>query len=262
MLPSFASLLGARSLGPNPRPWPSWRVAATPRSCRGCWRTTHRVAPLIAAQLAGSPIVYQNFPDGLEGKGHFGVTDEPLTANALLHAVHAKFAIEFYTWAPLPKDLDRLRFARILLEPDAPAPGTAPLPFPRIREAALAMRDILQRDGLKAVPLLDGGNGVALWMPLADAPHALPLRTWLHVVCNEAAIAYPELVTTEPNTHRDGRVHLHVSSDAPHRFSAVPYSLRPPALTVHAGDLGRARRDRERGRVRRPRYAGAARGRR
>jgi hypothetical protein len=39
-------------------------------------------------------------------------------------------------------------------------------------------------------------------------------------------------VSTEPNTHGDGRVHLHVSSNAPHHFSAMPYSLRAKGMTV------------------------------
>jgi hypothetical protein len=51
-------------------------------------------------------------------------------------------------------------------------------------------------------------------------------------VCSQAATRYPDLISTEPNTHHDGRVHAHVSSNAPRRFSAVPYSLRAPNLTA------------------------------
>jgi hypothetical protein len=79
---------------------------------------------------------------------------------------------------------------------------------------------------LEAIPVLDGAAGMALWIPLADAPHATPLRAWLHRLRNRAAMLHPDLVSTEPNTHLDGRVHLHVANNAPRRFSVVPYSLR------------------------------------
>jgi hypothetical protein len=69
-------------------------------------------------------------------------------------------------------------------------------------------------------------------VPFADAPHAVAARGWLHTVSSAAAIRYPDLISTEPNTHHDGRVHVHISSNAPRRFSAVPYSLRAPNLSA------------------------------
>jgi DNA primase len=126
----------------------------------------HLVASALEKSLGGSPLVYKNYPGGLDKNGHFGITAFPLTANRLLWAVHAKFAMEFYTWAPLPRDEDRLRFARLLLEP----PEKSEVRFARGREAAQAIRRRLRREAdLRAVPLVDGGNGIALWIPLADA---------------------------------------------------------------------------------------------
>lgn len=186
------------------------------------------VGPQIAAHLADTPIVFRNYPDGnLDGSGVFHVTHVPLSVNKLLWLVHAKYAIEFHTWAPLPRDNDRLQFARLLLEA---APDIA---FDRTKLAALAVRALLfDRARLEAIPLLDGGTGIALWVPVADAPHAAPLRLWLHAIANEAAARHPDLISTELNTHKDGRVHLHVSSNAAGRFSAAPYSLRGAKLTV------------------------------
>ena len=184
-------------------------------------------APAIESSLGGTPIVFRNFPAGLERDGIFHPTAVPLTATKLLWCIHAKYAIEFYTWAPLPDDGDRLRFARLLL---LPPQG---VDFERIKLAALAVRALLfDRATLEAVPLLDGGSGMALWVPLADAPHAKPLREWLHGIANQAATLHPDLISTEVNTHNDGRVHLHVSSNAAGHYSAVPYSLRAPNLSV------------------------------
>jgi len=185
------------------------------------------VAPLIEHSLGGSPIVFANYPSGIDKAPVFHRTDVALSRNKLLWLVHAKYAIEFYTWASLPQDEDRLRFARILLEPPEG------VPFQRVKLAALAMRAALfSAAELEAVALLDGGRGIALWIPLADAPHAVPLRAWLHALCARAVAKHPGLLSTEYNTHHDDRVHLHVQSNAPGHYSAVPYGLRAQSLTV------------------------------
>ena len=185
-----------------------------------------RTAELINASLADTPLVLRHFPRGLAQPGSFEVTPFGVSVNRLLWAIHAKYAVEFHTWAPLPADDDRLQFARILIESPAGAD------FARVKLAAKAMRTVLADVHLRAVALLDGGTGMALWVPFADAPHAVPLRAWLHVLCSRAAIRFPDLLSTEANTHHDGRVHLHISSNAPRRFSAVPYSLRAPGFTT------------------------------
>ena len=74
------------------------------------------VAPLIEASFAQTPIVFVNYPKGVDEGGVFHVTTVPLSAEKLLWLIHREFAIEFYTWAPTLLDVDRLRFGRILLE--------------------------------------------------------------------------------------------------------------------------------------------------
>jgi DNA primase len=186
-----------------------------------------RVAPLIDAAFSRTPIVFVNYPRGIGESGVFHVTTVPLGVNELLWLIHAKYAIEFYTWAPTLLDVDALRFGRILLE------AAPTVPFERVKLAALAMRALLFGDAkLQAVPLLDGGTGMALWIPFADAPHAQPLRTWLHALCKHAVALHADLVSTAFNTHNDGRVHLHVQSNAAGHYSAVPYSLRAQGMTV------------------------------
>ena len=150
-----------------------------------------------------------------------------LTANKLLWLVHAEYAIGFFTWAPAKLATSELRFGRILVM--AP-PRVA---FERVKLAARAMRALLfDVAKLEAVPLLDGGTGMGLWIPFADTPEANALRAWLHALCKRAVALHPDLVSLSPNTHHDGRAHLHVSSNAADRYSSVPYSLRAPRLTL------------------------------
>jgi DNA primase len=185
------------------------------------------VAPLIDTSFCGTPIVFANYPQGIEKGAVFHETTVQLSVEKLLWLIHAEYAIEFYTWAPMLLDVSALRFGRILIE--AP-PGVE---FERVKLAALAMRALLF-DGakLEAVPLVDGGKGMALWIPFADAPRALPLRKWLTGLCRRAVALHPALVSMLYNTHHDGRVHLHVQSNAAGRYSAVPYSLRGQGMTV------------------------------
>ena len=195
------------------------------------------VAPLIDASLSETPIVFVNYPNGTDDHGIFHVTTVPLSVNKLLWLIHEEYAIEFYTCAPTLLNVAAPRFRRILLE--APA-GVG---FERVKLAALAMRALLfDVAKLEAVPLLDGGTGMALWIPFADTPQAQPLRAWLHALCTRAVALHPDLVSTAFNTHHDGSVHLHVQSNAAGHYSAVPYSLRAQGLTVctpiHWEELG------------------------
>lgn len=123
------------------------------------------VAPLMEASFAGAPIVYRNYPGGLDKDGIFYVTSLELDAKKLLWLVHAKFAIEFLGWAPLRTDEHRLRFARILLE------APVGVDFTRVKKAAFVVRDLLRKEcRLQAVPLVDGGSGIALWIGLPTRP--------------------------------------------------------------------------------------------
>ena len=183
-------------------------------------------APLIAAHFAGEPIVYADFPPGLHGQPHFAVTDVPLSATKLLWCVHRYYAIEFHSWAGLIGDEDRLRFARILIEPHQAA-------WPLVRQAATLLRETLAKHHVAAIPLVDGIGGIALWIPLADAPYAVAVRAWLHSIVNPLVAAHPTLLSTQPNTHDPHRVHIHVTSNACGHYSALPYSLRgAPSLPM------------------------------
>lgn len=195
------------------------------------------VGPFIEASFAETPIVFANYPKGVDQQAYYHVTTVPLSVDKLLWLIRREYAVEFYTWAPTLLDVSALRFGRIVL---AAPPGVG---FERVKLAALEMRALLfDVAKLEAVPLLDGGTGMALWIPFADTPQADVLRPWLHALCQRAAALHPDLVSTAFNTHHDGRVHLHVQSNASGLYSAVPYSLRGQGMTVcapiHWDELG------------------------
>ncbi len=206
------------------------------------------VASIIERSFAHTPLVYAAFPNGfthppswhsaVEGPvppGAQTVSVElkhgtsryfALTAEIVRTlSAHPKGAIEFHGWGCVPADPHRARFAHILLEHDAP-PAPLALQNSDLVDGALLLRDQLAEVKIQAIPIVAGRNAIALWIPLGGGPQYPDVRSWLHAICNEAAHRHPQRFTCEANTHRDGRVHLHVSSNAPGRYSALPYSLR------------------------------------
>ncbi len=134
-------------------------------------------------------------------------------------------ALEFHSWTPIASNPSALRYARILLETGSIDRGPN---SKSTRDAALVLRAVLRERGLRAIPLLDGKGGVALYIPFDDAPDYADVRRWLHTLANDAAARYPDLFTTEPNSAGGSRVHVHVRNNAPGFSSALPYSLRGP----------------------------------
>lgn len=199
-------------------------------------------APILERLFGGTPLVWVTWPFGpskapfyhgqLSPKvplrvPHVDVTTSSgthryttLTADQVEHlAAHG--AVEFHGWSPTPADPSRAAFARLLIEQH-----DASLPFDQVKEAALALRALLFSEGLECVPVLDGEAGIALWIPFADGPAYPDVRLWLHRLCAKAVSAHPDLVTLEPNTRGGKCAHLHITSNAPGRHSALPYSAR------------------------------------
>ncbi|MDB5070694.1 MAG: polymerase LigD, polymerase domain protein [Candidatus Eremiobacteraeota bacterium] len=201
-----------------------------------------RVADLIAANFPLAPVVPVYYPDGLDAGAHYGGCvhdDHPLpatvptvqvafpnhprryvaaTADSLLWLVH-RGAIDVGSWTPSPHDPDRLGHARIILSPRGGATHE------HVAFAMLALRTVLLHYGVEAIPVLDGFAGAALFIPFNDAPAYDAVRAWLHVVVNAAVAHSPNLITADPHDQKSQRVHANVGSNAPGRFSSLPYAL-------------------------------------
>ena len=185
-------------------------------------------ATLLDASFAGSPIVFADFPRGFHAPPRFRVTQLCLSTARIDWLVQREYAIEFHSWAPLPGEPERLRFGRILLEPPRAERG-----FAQMKEAALVMREQLRTAAdCDAIPLLDGTGGIALWLPLLDAPLATKVRARLQRLCARAAALHPRLLCSGA-LPSEKRVRLDASTNAAGQYSPLPYSLRgTPALPV------------------------------
>lgn len=92
-----------------------------------------------------------------------------------------------------------------------------------VKEAALELKAALDAQQIRAVPLMGGVDGIALWIPLAGAPAYPAVRAWLHEIAQVAAARNVTLFSVErPLAERGNRVHVSVESNAPGRYSALP----------------------------------------
>lgn len=184
-------------------------------------------ASLLEASFTGAPIVFANFPRGFHAPPRFRVTQIPLSSSRIGWLVQREYAVEFHGWAPMPEEPERLRFGRILLDPPRGEHS-----FKAVRDAALRLREQLQAAALDAIPTVDGLGGITLWLPFAQAPPAAKIRVRLQRLCARAAALEPDRLCIGP-LPSGTKVRLDASSNAPGRYSVLPYSLRgTPALPV------------------------------
>jgi DNA primase len=203
----------------------------------------HRAAPLLAKNFPLAPLIVTYYLHGLNAEVTFsGPWHEPLphtipgadavsstgthrypacAINTVLWLAH-RYSVGFMSWTPSPKNTSAVGVAHIVLKPVAD--GTQR----QLREALLVLRDALAEVKLKAIPLLDGLHGAALFIPFADAPAYDAVRAWLHTLVDGAIAQHPNLLVHEKRPHDvrvAPRIECTVVSNAVGHGSLLPYSL-------------------------------------
>ncbi|KPK59002.1 MAG: hypothetical protein AMS21_10225, partial [Gemmatimonas sp. SG8_38_2] len=110
------------------------------------------------------------------------------------------------------------------------------VPFSAVREAALAIRDQLQRLGLRGYPKTSGASGVHIVVPLEGGTSYETGRLLAELVANLVTRSNPELATVQRVVSRRGaRVYLDFLQNRRGATVASAYSVRPrPDATVSA----------------------------
>ncbi|HEX8641574.1 MAG TPA: non-homologous end-joining DNA ligase [Allosphingosinicella sp.] len=129
--------------------------------------------------------------------------------------------IEFHGWGSLADDVERPD--RIALDLD-PGEGAG---FDLVKAAAFRMRALLDELGLANFPMLSGGRGVHVVVPLTPAAQWGEVREFAHAVCSVLAQAEPERFTVAlPKAERKGRIFLDYLRNQRTATAILPYSLR------------------------------------
>jgi bifunctional non-homologous end joining protein LigD len=207
-----------------------------------------RMAPVLVPHIAGRPQILKRYPDGIEGEFFFqhnvgdqappwmrtvelsrsGRSDEKTSryvvvddALALLWLVNLG-CIDLNPWQSLADAPDQP--THVLFDLD-PAEG---LPFARVVETALLVREALEGLGLRGYPRTSGASGMHVLLPIERGPDWEAVRLFAQVVSEALVRAHPDLVTTERVVAKRGpRVYLDAHQNGRGRSIASVYSVRP-----------------------------------
>jgi bifunctional non-homologous end joining protein LigD len=154
-------------------------------------------------------------PDGQRDE-YFSVTG----TDGLMTAVQFG-AIEFHGWGARAPDLDAPD--RMVFDLD-PADD---VPFSAVLTAAQMIRRILASARLKSFPLVSGGKGIHVVVPLDASQGWSDIETFTGTLARTLARAEPErYIATASKARRKGRIYIDWLRNKRSATAIVPYSLR------------------------------------
>lgn len=152
-----------------------------------------------------------------------GKTEEYLFIEdeAGLVACLAAGVVEFHGWGSRVNDIEKPDRLVIDLDPDEE------IGFDAVKDAALTVRDALALVNLTSFPLLSGGKGIHVVVPLTPAAEWPDVRAFAYDFCRTLANAEPGRFTVAlPKKERRGRIFLDYLRNQRTATAILPYSLR------------------------------------
>ena len=138
----------------------------------------------------------------------------------IIACVEAK-AVEFHAWGCRVDDVERPD--RIAIDLD-PGQGVG---FAEVRQGALQVRQSLAAVGLESWPLLTGGKGAHVVVPIRPGPGWEEVRGFASRFCAALAGLLPERFTVAlPKKERAGRIFLDYLRNQRTATAIMPWSLR------------------------------------
>jgi bifunctional non-homologous end joining protein LigD len=159
--------------------------------------------------------------------------------------------MEFHGWGSKVDKVecpDRLVFD---LDPDEG------LDFGKVKEAAVYVRDLVTQLDLKSFPLLTGGKGIHVVIPLDATAEWPEVKSFADRFSRAVSEAEPERFTANiRKAQRTGRIFIDWLRNQRGATAVMPYSARARegGSGGGSGHLGRAGRFRQRSRIFHPRY--------
>jgi bifunctional non-homologous end joining protein LigD len=200
------------------------------------------MAPLMVPHLRGRPLMLQRFPNGIDRPGFMqkdasrlpdwvhrvevrkeggtvvhAIADEPATlvhvANQSCVTVHAWLSRVGHLEAP-----DQLMFD---LDPSTEG-------FGQVRDAALAVRDLLDELHLPAYVKTTGSRGLHVVSPLDGGAGIEEVRGFARDVAEVLVARMPSALTVEwSKERRQGRLYVDILRNGYAQTAVAPYSVRP-----------------------------------
>ncbi len=203
-----------------------------------------RVAPFLLPFLRDRPLTLYQCPDGTTGRCFFRrklpdyapewfrrVPFNPRTQSGRVPLILAEdeaqllwlanqAAVELHAWTARLPDLARPDLLVLDLDP-----GEG-VPFSRVLEAALVLREELGRRGLRAWPKTTGGRGLHLLVPLVPRYRHAEVRAWARSLAEGLEARVGWIRRPRGGTHKGDGVQLDYAQNGYGRNTAAPYTLR------------------------------------
>ncbi len=212
------------------------------------------VAPTMLPYLKDRPVVLRVFPDGIHGFSYYRrdvpkhvpawlryVDYQPETAAHLIQLplvddtagllwLASEGAIEFHTWASCVTDLAHPDMVVLDLDPGEE------VTFGEVLQAALRVRDALDKLNVRSYPKTSGGRGLHVYLPLEPGYAYEEVRMWVKTLAERLALSCPDLIAVaHGTTHRGRQVTIDHAQNSMGRNTAAPYTLRArPGAPVSA----------------------------
>jgi bifunctional non-homologous end joining protein LigD len=209
------------------------------------------VSDQLLAHLKDRAMVMKRYPNGIDSKFFFmkrtpaykpewlqtcsiehrsgNVIDFPMVQDlaSLLWIVNLG-CIDLNQWYARCDEVNRPDYLHFDLDPVAPAG------FAQVREAALIIRDYLDKRNIPSYPKTTGSRGIHIYIPLQRKPLQKEVWTVAKRISIELANANPALLTSEYRIEKrpPGRVLVDYNQNAWGRTLASLYSVRPTPLAM------------------------------
>ena len=211
------------------------------------------VAPALLPYLRDRPVTLRVYPNGVEGAGYYQrerpehapdwLRETPYHPKTAQHVTHLPLvdntagliwlanagSIEFHLWGSQLPDLNEPDLAIFDLDPGDAAS------FAEVLQAALRLRDALDRLGMIGYPKTTGGKGLHVFVPLTGGLSFEDVRARVKRLSEQLAADDPAHIAAAGGpTHRGTRVTVDYAQNSVGRNTATPYTLRAhtPAPTV------------------------------
>jgi bifunctional non-homologous end joining protein LigD len=207
------------------------------------------VSDVLLPHLRDRAMVMKRYPHGAKGEFFFmkrapsprpdwielcsiehesgNVIDFPMIQDlaALLWVINLG-CIDLNQWYARCDDVDRPDYVHFDLDP---VKGDAQVPFAKVRESALLVRDGLTGLGIPCYAKTTGSRGIHVYVPIERGPTQKDVWTFAKRFAEGMDVARPDLVTSVYALRRrpQGRVLVDYNQNAWGRTLASVYSVRP-----------------------------------
>lgn len=210
------------------------------------------VAPVLLPHIRDRAMVMKRYPHGAHGEFFFmkrapsprpewiqtcsiehesaNVIDFPMIQDlpSLLWCVNLG-CIDLNPWYARCDDVDRPDYLHFDLDPVTEAKGKKPVPFSRVLEVALIVRDTLAHLKMPSYAKTTGSRGVHVYVPIVRGPTQKQVWTVAKALAQLLARQHPKIITAEYRIAKrpKDRVLVDYNQNAWGRTLASIYSVRP-----------------------------------